>query len=137
MELLSEVRPGFGSAVRYYWRSESAWVYWERWEWRAPEPPERKMLLVWWFTPFGVIVGLMTLFIALLGGAVGKSANCQVNVQVAITDGLVAVPVGARLYLPESWTQDRSRCRRIGERAGIIGRGVELGGAQSCAIHDR
>ena len=28
-------------------------------------------------------------------GAVGKSANCQVNVQVAITDGLVAVPVGA------------------------------------------
>ena len=34
-------------------------------------------------------------------GAAGKSANCQVNVQVAITDGLVAVPVGAQLYLPE------------------------------------
>jgi SRSO17 transposase len=47
-------------------------------------------------------------------GAVGKSANCQVNVQVAITDGLVAVPVGARLYLPESWTKDRSRCREAG-----------------------
>jgi SRSO17 transposase len=47
-------------------------------------------------------------------GAVGKSAHCQVNVQVAITDGLVAVPVGARLYLPESWTQDRSRCREAG-----------------------
>lgn len=48
------------------------------------------------------------------GGAVGKSAHCQVNVQVAITDGLVAVPVGARLYLPESWTQDRARCREAG-----------------------
>jgi SRSO17 transposase len=47
-------------------------------------------------------------------GAVGKSANCQVNVQVAITDGLVAVPVGARLYLPESWTQDAARCREAG-----------------------
>jgi SRSO17 transposase len=47
-------------------------------------------------------------------GAVGKSANCQVNVQVAITGGLVAVPIGARLYLPEKWTQDRSRCREAG-----------------------
>jgi SRSO17 transposase len=47
-------------------------------------------------------------------GAAGKSANCQVNVQVAITDGLVAVPVGARLYLPESWTKDRARCRQAG-----------------------
>ena len=47
-------------------------------------------------------------------GAVGKSANCQVNVQVAITDGRVAVPVGARLYLPESWTRDRARCQEAG-----------------------
>jgi SRSO17 transposase len=47
-------------------------------------------------------------------GAAGKSAHCQVNVQVAITDGLVAVPVGARLYLPEKWTRDRSRCREAG-----------------------
>jgi SRSO17 transposase len=45
---------------------------------------------------------------------VGKSANCQVNVQVAITDGMVAVQVGARLYLPESWTKDRARCREAG-----------------------
>ena len=48
-------------------------------------------------------------------GAVGKSANCQVNVQVAVTDGVVAVPVGARLYLPQSWTEDRAR----GQAAGI------------------
>jgi SRSO17 transposase len=47
-------------------------------------------------------------------GAVGKSANCQVNVQVAVTDGQVTVPVGARLYLPERWTQDRARCQAAG-----------------------
>jgi SRSO17 transposase len=47
-------------------------------------------------------------------GAAGKSANCQVNVQVAITDGRVAVPVGAQLYLPERWTKDRARCREAG-----------------------
>ena len=48
-------------------------------------------------------------------GAVGKSANCQVNVQVAVTEGQVTVPVGARLYLPERWTQDRAR----GQAAGV------------------
>jgi SRSO17 transposase len=47
-------------------------------------------------------------------GAAGKSANSQVNVQVAVTDGLVAMPVGARLYLPESWTKHRERCRAAG-----------------------
>jgi SRSO17 transposase len=47
-------------------------------------------------------------------GAAGKSANCQVNVQVAITDGVVAVPMAAQLYLPESWTKDRARCREAG-----------------------
>lgn len=52
-------------------------------------------------------------------GAVGKSANCQVNVQVAITDGLVAVPVGARLYLPESWTKEPARCREAGVPQGV------------------
>jgi SRSO17 transposase len=47
-------------------------------------------------------------------GAEGKSANCQVNVEVAVTDGQVAVPIGARLYLPEKWTRSdagRRACR--------------------------
>lgn len=43
-------------------------------------------------------------------GAVGKSANCQVSVEVVVSDGEVAAPIGGRLYLPESWTQDRARC---------------------------
>jgi len=47
-------------------------------------------------------------------GAVGKSARCQVSVQVAVTDGQVAVPIAGRLYLPQNWTQDRPRCRAAG-----------------------
>ena len=46
-------------------------------------------------------------------GAVGKSANCQVSVQIAVTDGMIATPIAGRLYLPESWTKDRSRCRAV------------------------
>ena len=47
-------------------------------------------------------------------GAVGKSANCQVSVEVAVSDGWIAAPVAGRLYLPESWTSDRSRCKQAG-----------------------
>ncbi|MGH8336314.1 MAG: IS701 family transposase [Gammaproteobacteria bacterium] len=47
-------------------------------------------------------------------GAVGKQANCQVSVEVVVSDGWVAAPVGGRLYLPESWTQDRERCAAAG-----------------------
>lgn len=47
-------------------------------------------------------------------GAEGKSANCQVNVQVAVTDGEGSIPVAARLYLPEKWTSDPERCRAAG-----------------------
>lgn len=48
------------------------------------------------------------------GGAVGKQANCQVSVELAVSDGWVAAPIGGRLYLPQSWTQDRERCTRAG-----------------------
>lgn len=47
-------------------------------------------------------------------GAVGKQANCQVSVELVVSDGWVAAPIGGRLYLPESWTQDQHRCRRAG-----------------------
>jgi SRSO17 transposase len=47
-------------------------------------------------------------------GAVGKQANCQVSVEVVVSDGWIAAPVGGRLYLPESWTQDRERCAAAG-----------------------
>ena len=47
-------------------------------------------------------------------GAVGKQANCQVSVELVVSDGWSAAPVGGRLYLPERWTKDRARCARAG-----------------------
>src|ERR1035441_1099355 len=47
-------------------------------------------------------------------GAVGKQANCQVSVEVVVSDGEIAAPVAGRLYLPESWTRDQARCQAAG-----------------------
>ena len=47
-------------------------------------------------------------------GAVGRQARCQVSVEVVVSDGWIAAPVGGRLYLPASWTQDRKRCAAAG-----------------------
>lgn len=47
-------------------------------------------------------------------GALGKQANCQVSVEVVISDGLVAAPMAGRLYLPEAWIANRPRCREAG-----------------------
>lgn len=42
-------------------------------------------------------------------GALGKVANCQVAVTAALWTGHRAWPVGALLYLPETWTSDPAR----------------------------
>lgn len=42
-------------------------------------------------------------------GAVGKSANCQVSVELAVSDGWVAAPIAAQLYLPRSWSENQER----------------------------
>src|ERR1035438_4513540 len=47
-------------------------------------------------------------------GAVGKKANCQVSVEVVVSDGWIAAPVSGRLYLPARWSEDRERCRGAG-----------------------
>jgi SRSO17 transposase len=47
-------------------------------------------------------------------GAVGKKAHCQVAVELVVTDGEIAAPVGGRLYLPETWTKDRTRRQQAG-----------------------
>jgi SRSO17 transposase len=44
-------------------------------------------------------------------GALGKQANCQVSVEIVISDGFVAAPMAGRLYLPEGWIANRPRCR--------------------------
>ena len=46
--------------------------------------------------------------------AVGKQANCQVSVELVVSDGFVAAPVGGRLYLPQSWIDDPQRCAKAG-----------------------
>jgi len=47
-------------------------------------------------------------------GAVGKQAQCQVAVELVVSDGEVAAPVGARLYLPKVWTEDPARREKAG-----------------------
>lgn len=47
-------------------------------------------------------------------GAVGKQANCQVSVEVVVSDGQIAAPVAGRLYLPEKWTTDKLRREAAG-----------------------
>jgi SRSO17 transposase len=52
-------------------------------------------------------------------GAVGKRANCQVSVELVVSDGEVAAPVGGRLYLPQSWLDDPARCAKAGVPAEV------------------
>jgi SRSO17 transposase len=52
-------------------------------------------------------------------GAVGKQAQCQVAVELVVSDGEVAAPVGGRLYLPEQWANDRPRRQKAGVPPGI------------------
>jgi SRSO17 transposase len=52
-------------------------------------------------------------------GAVGKAAHCQVSVEVVVSDGQIAAPVAGRLYLPQTWTQDRARCSAAGVPEGV------------------
>jgi SRSO17 transposase len=47
-------------------------------------------------------------------GTLGKVGNCQVAVTCCYSDPLATWPVGVRLYLPETWTQDLERCRQAG-----------------------
>jgi len=45
-------------------------------------------------------------------GSVGKQANCQISVELMLSDGWMCVPVAGRLYLPQSWCQEPIRRNR-------------------------
>lgn len=45
-------------------------------------------------------------------GTLGRVDNCQIVVSAHYVDSLFDWPVNARVYLPESWTNDRARCRK-------------------------
>lgn len=46
--------------------------------------------------------------------ALGKRANCQTLVSLTLARDEVPVPVGLRLYLPDSWTSDENRMAKAG-----------------------
>lgn len=47
-------------------------------------------------------------------GAAGKKTNCQALVSLTLARGEVPVCVALRLFLPEAWTADPTRCDRAG-----------------------
>jgi SRSO17 transposase len=47
-------------------------------------------------------------------GELGKQANCQSLVSLTLARGEVPVPIGLRLFLPKSWTDDPARCDAAG-----------------------
>ena len=53
-------------------------------------------------------------------GSAGKRANCQVSVELVVSDGTLAAPIGGRLYLPESWTEVPERCTQAGVPEGTV-----------------
>jgi SRSO17 transposase len=47
-------------------------------------------------------------------GQVGKQDNCRVAVSLSVTTEKASMPVAYRLYLPQSWIEDRQRRRKTG-----------------------
>jgi SRSO17 transposase len=47
-------------------------------------------------------------------GQVGKQDNCQVAVSLSVTTEKASMPVAYRLYLPQSWIEDRKRRKKTG-----------------------
>lgn len=47
-------------------------------------------------------------------GTLGKVGNCQIGVTLQYADGQDVFCLDAQLYLPQSWTDDRSRCQAAG-----------------------
>jgi SRSO17 transposase len=52
-------------------------------------------------------------------GQVGKQENCRVAVSLSMTTETSSMPVAYRLYLPETWANDRERRRKTGVPAEI------------------
>src|SRR5436189_5480173 len=47
-------------------------------------------------------------------GQVGKQGNCRVAVSLSMTTEKASMPVAYRLYLPQSWIEDRKRREKTG-----------------------
>ena len=56
-------------------------------------------------------------------GSLGKRAHCQSLVSLTLARGEVPVPVALRLFLPDEWVNDATRCAQAGvPEAAIVGR---------------
>jgi SRSO17 transposase len=53
-------------------------------------------------------------------GVLGKQDNCQVAVTVSLLNASVSVPAAYRLFLPESWANDRRRRKRAGVPEALV-----------------
>jgi SRSO17 transposase len=47
-------------------------------------------------------------------GQVGKQENCRIAVSLSLATKQASLPIAWRLYLPETWTQDRKRRKETG-----------------------
>ncbi|MFI5298326.1 MAG: IS701 family transposase [Polyangiales bacterium] len=45
-------------------------------------------------------------------GSAGKIANCQIGVSLTIATRNQECPIDMKLYIPQSWSDDRERCRK-------------------------
>jgi len=52
-------------------------------------------------------------------GTLGKRGNCQIGVSLSYATPKGAMPLDWALYLPKEWTDDRSRCARVGVPAEV------------------
>jgi SRSO17 transposase len=53
-------------------------------------------------------------------GVMGKQDNCQVAVTMSLANELMSVPASYRLYLPQSWAEDRARRKIAGVPEDVV-----------------
>jgi SRSO17 transposase len=53
-------------------------------------------------------------------GQLGKTDNCQVAVSLSIATAEASLPIKYRLYLPDTWTDDPTRCEAAGVPEDIV-----------------
>ena len=66
-------------------------------------------------------------------GQVGKQDNCRVAVSLSVATEKASMPVAFRLYLPETWAQDRKRRKKTGvpDRGPVSNQAANCAGADS------
>lgn len=110
-------RLGVGSQNLQQFMADSPWEAEEVWRAiRREVIPVMEPLAAWiidetgWLKQGNKSVGVTHQYC----GAVGKQAQCQVSVELVVSDGEIAAPVAGRLYLPEAWAADAARRQAAG-----------------------